>query len=99
MVVGDAPLRVPQMVLLLKNGRAGRTGVRPLQNHRKLDRPIIGEGTISPSRAKCQYMLFFFNIGFCTRVTDKIYVKECLKAQHIVMICWAFMVFIKFSYF
>ena len=35
--VGDAPLRVPQMVQL----RAGRTGVRPLQNHTNLETPCF----------------------------------------------------------
>jgi len=33
--VGDAPLRVPQRV----QPQAGRTGVRPLRDHRKLERP------------------------------------------------------------
>jgi len=33
--VGDAPLRVPQIV----QPQVGRTGVRPLRDHRKLESP------------------------------------------------------------
>jgi len=57
-VVGDAPLRVPRMV----QSQAGRTGVRPLQDHRKLESPNLTK--LHYRQLDCNsFMLYIVSVG------------------------------------